>query len=658
MFRSERMSHTSILFLKSDTESALQVLDSHGTFHLQLKEVESRGSDYADKIYELLNNARDMANKASTLIGTIPIPIEPVKAPVDAADWPSFISKVEAQLSSVGEKVNALDSSVQEEDRIKQILEIWGKVVSSAGKVDLSLINAFKRFKIKILYNDAVPETRLDGRLPDSSVAVTVSDTPSIVIVAFLPADEDKVSRAAEELGYKTIEQYKGMPSNLSDLPAYLQDLKGQLEALTKKNDESRKALAEEWPWLSYINATLTDAYSVLSIKEKATVEGRWVLLEGYVPTKLEPKLSSELFTILNGRVIMFAYEEHSSDKVPTTYSYPKYFKWFESITNLYGWPSYKEINPTPLLAFTFPIFFGLMFGDIGQGIIFAVLGFFIYKYTKSYRKVGLLFAVCGVFGAVIGGVAYGDTFGKSLAEFTGGLITYSGYFSINGGTTIGNLFRLSIYIGVAQMLVGMIFGMVDGIWQKKKAEILLVRVPKLLIYIDLVYMAIVIMLTKTINFGALTTPILLLLPPIFALLLADPLYLMYEKGRKAGMSHLGESGIDVFETLLMYVSNTVSYLRIFALLAAHVELMAAFYLLGSIIAGPNPTLVGSVAVWALAIAGNILVILLEGLIVFAQSLRLHFYEWFSKFYSGSGVRFSPFKLSLGVPIVRSKKNE
>lgn len=659
MFRPERMSHTSILFLKSDTENVLQVIDNHGSFHLQLKEIESRSSENADKVYELLNTARDLANKTVALLGTAPAVTAHQQRPVEAADWSSFISNVSAQLSTVAEKVNSLESSVQDEEKTKQRLEIWGKVVSgAANNVDLSLINAFRKFKIKIFYSDVNPQSKLSGKLPESSVAVTVSDTPSIVIAAYLPADEEKVSRAAEEVGYKPIEQFKGMPADLSELPAYLESLKSHVDELDRKNAEAKKALAEEWPCLSYVNSALSDAYSVLSLKEKATVEGRWVLLEGYVPTKLEPQLSSELFSVLNGRLIMFAYEEHSSEKVPTTYNYPKFFKWFESITNLYGWPSYSEINPTPLLAITFPIFFGLMFGDIGQGIVFSVLGFFIYKYTKSYRKVGLLFCICGIFGAVIGGVAYGEIFGKSLVEISNGLITYRGYYSINGGATIGNLFRLSIYIGIAQLLVGMSFGIVDQIWQKHKEEVLLIRLPKLLLYLDLAYMVLVILLSKTINFTVLATPLYLLFVPVIFLLLADPLYVMYTKGRKAGVSHFGESGIDVFETLLMYVSNTVSYLRIFAMVAAHVELTAVFYVLGTLVAGPNPTIVGDILLWTLIVAGNVVVILLEGLIVFAQDLRLHFYEWFSKFYGGNGVRFSPFKLSIGVPVVQSKKTE
>jgi V/A-type H+-transporting ATPase subunit I len=652
------MSHASILFLKSESESVMQVLNEHGSFHLELKEVEPRSSEYADKIYELLNNAKDLSSKTDSLLGAEafssvnPLPY----TPLDTPDWPSFIKTVDEQLSPYSIFVNDLDSKVQEETKTKEQLEIWEKVVAGAqSKVDLHLLNAFQKYRIKILFNDLVPQSKLAERIPATSVVVDVSATPSIAIVAYLPSDEEKIQHAAEDLGYRTVEPMKNMPQDFSGLPDFLKGLRENLTKMSELNQSAKKSLAEKRSWLSYMSTTLCDAYSVLSLKEKAALEKNWGLLEGYVPTRVEKILSTDLTSRLNGRVIMFAkdVQSSSSPKVPTTYRYPKFFKWFESITNLYGWPAYNEINPTFILAITFPIFFGLMFGDVGHGLIFAALGYFIYKYMKGYQTVGLLFCICGIFGAVIGGIAYGEAFGLSFSELTGGLITYSGNLSINGGATIGNLFRLSIYIGIAQMLLGMSITLINGFWQRKKEEVLLVRLPKILLYLILVYIFLTVLWTKTINFSVLTPPLLLLIAPAIFLLVAKPAYITMKYSRKEGISHFGESGIDVFETLLMYVSNTVSYLRIFAMVAAHVELTLVFYVIGELIFKGVGGPAGLALQWSMIILGNALVIALEGLIVFAQDLRLHFYEWFSKFYDDGGVRFNPFRLTLGVPIIK-----
>jgi V/A-type H+-transporting ATPase subunit I len=104
--------------------------------------------------------------------------------------------------------------------------------------------------------------------------------------------------------------------------------------------------------------------------------------------------------------------------------------------------------------------------------------------------------------------------------------------------------------------------------------------------------------------------------------------------------------GFETFDTFIRFISNTVSYLRIFAMVVAHTMLSMVFYILGDMVGG------GVMGI-ALAVLGNVFVVLLEGIIVLAQDLRLHFYEWFSKFYEDGGVRFSPFKLNNEIPIIK-----
>jgi V/A-type H+-transporting ATPase subunit I len=114
----------------------------------------------------------------------------------------------------------------------------------------------------------------------------------------------------------------------------------------------------------------------------------------------------------------------------------------------------------------------------------------------------------------------------------------------------------------------------------------------------------------------------------------------------------LGEMFFEIFETMISFISNTVSYLRIFAMVVAHIMLTTVFYSLAEITYGGS---LGFVLSPLLIVVGNVFVVLLEGILVLAQDLRLHFYEWFSKFYNDGGVRFSPFRLAVGVPIQVSK---
>ncbi|MDI9644661.1 MAG: V-type ATPase 116kDa subunit family protein, partial [Candidatus Verstraetearchaeota archaeon] len=134
---------------------------------------------------------------------------------------------------------------------------------------------------------------------------------------------------------------------------------------------------------------------------------------------------------------------------------------------------------------------------------------------------------------------------------------------------------------------------------------------------------------------------------PAMFLFLAEPIYEILKHGKK-GVGKLGGMFFELFETMISFISNTVSYLRIFAMVVAHIMLTSVFYSLAEITSGGS---MGMILSPLLIVAGNVFVVLLEGILVLAQDLRLHFYEWFSKFYNDSGMRFAPFRLAVGVPI-------
>jgi vacuolar-type H+-ATPase subunit I/STV1 len=134
--------------------------------------------------------------------------------------------------------------------------------------------------------------------------------------------------------------------------------------------------------------------------------------------------------------------------------------------------------------------------------------------------------------------------------------------------------------------------------------------------------------------------PIYLILAPVLFLLLASPIYAMVKHGRREGLGHLGEMGFDLFETAIAFTSNTVSYLRIFAMVIAHIELMAVFYSLAAMTAGAQ---FGFSSRGFSSWAGNIFVVLLEGILALAQDLRLHSMSGSASSTRTAGYRFSPF---------------
>jgi V/A-type H+-transporting ATPase subunit I len=205
-----------------------------------------------------------------------------------------------------------------------------------------------------------------------------------------------------------------------------------------------------------------------------------------------------------------------------------------------------------------------------------------------------------------------------------------------------------SLFVGVIQIISGIVLEMTNFALKHQYSEALLTSAPKIAFYVGGVYL----IAAYQLNFGAwFSGPILWPLLSFIVLVVGKPLYL---KAAKPAMPHGGEhaeqdtlsgrlfEGGDLVTRLL---SNTISYSRILALLMAHWALLLVTYTVAGLV---NPAGATSVLTFALSgvviVFGNIFVLALEGLIVFIHTLRLHFYEWFSKFYTGTGVEFHPFK--------------
>ncbi|MDD1764603.1 MAG: hypothetical protein LUQ46_01140 [Candidatus Methanomethyliaceae archaeon] len=639
MLRPERMSKTTLIFLKSDSESVMDTLNDQGAFHLSLKEVEGQ-TDLSDRVQNLLNRLREVINKSDALIGPRP-PVQPPRQEatiIKAMDWPSFINAVEGEISSYEQEVKKLETELQAEAKVKPLFELWKiYLTSSSGVMSLGYLSSLKRLSTVILYTQNKAPLKLDGALPTPSLHFQIASEPYMYVALCSREDREKLVRAAENIGYIQLTPLEGVPQDYSVLPDFLRSYEESLVRSAGINAERKRSLESLRPRFLYLISTLSDAYSVLSIKERSSLENRWAILEGYIPSKIANPLVEELTNKLDKRMISFLKEEHSSPKVPVTYRYPKFMRLFESITNLYGVPSYNEINPTPILAISFPLFFGLMFGDLGHGILLAVLGLILYKYTQSMKKIGMVLVVCGIFGAIVGGVLYGEAFGRHIG--------YQTIFS--PAEDLMSVFKFALYIGVAQISLGMIISIGNNLIQKKKEDALFVNLPKLIMYLIFIYLVFGYGINLNVWFAG---PIFLLFVPIIFLMIGKPFYTVVKHGRREGMSVLGEMSFEVFDSMIRFVSNTVSYLRVFAMVMAHIQLSLVFYSLAGIASGGQ---FGFIFSWLLIAMGNLFVVLFESIIALAQDLRLHFYEWFSKFYEDSGVRYAPFKLSLGVPILK-----
>ena len=306
----------------------------------------------------------------------------------------------------------------------------------------------------------------------------------------------------------------------------------------------------------------------------------------------------------------------------PTHLKNNKIFRPFESLVEMYGLPNYTELDPTVFVAITAFLMFGFMFGDVGHGFIFLLVGL-ILKIKKS--SLGPILSAGGV-ASMIFGVLYGSVFGNE--EIIPQIL-------IRPMDNIQTMLMAGIAIGAILTITAMILNVVNGIRNGDKAKIFLDSngVAGIVFYITiLVGIVYFVLKGEWIITGAIL--LLLIVVPLILIFMKDQLSRWIFKKKMVRPTPFVEKFFEMFEMLLAFVSNTISFVRLAAFAINHVGLCMAVYILAEMV-GQNGSLI-------VTIIGNGIVIVLEGLIVAIQVLRLEYYELFSRFYSGDGKEYEP----------------
>ncbi|OUJ19135.1 Archaeal/vacuolar-type H+-ATPase subunit I [Methanonatronarchaeum thermophilum] len=386
--------------------------------------------------------------------------------------------------------------------------------------------------------------------------------------------------------------------------------------------------------------------------QEKMGESTRVSIVEGWIPKEKSRELKEIVGKITNGIALTEIREPTENDDVPVELDNPSYFKGFELLTSTYALPKYNEVDPTAVMALFLPLLFGVMFGDVGHGLIVFLAGLLLLKVAKgAIKDLAVVMLPLGFF-AMIFGFIYGkfmgltpsgqvDMFGFALTPADHALFLYP----IDEPITF---LVIALTFGIIHMTVGM--GL--DIFNKLKHSVRATVIPISKIWILLGAAGLV--ATSILEYGmdpmAWNIPLFLavLIPPVILLALGELIAeIGHFNGPKEAVTLLGEGAFEAFHGVLSFVSNTISYSRLFALSLVHIGLFLALVEVAEVftsLAGGGA--VGVAIGWILFYSIATLVILaLDGIIVFLHSLRLHYYEWFEKFYSGGSRRFIPFKL-------------
>lgn len=439
-----------------------------------------------------------------------------------------------------------------------------------------------------------------------------------------LPAAVETPEHAIEEL---KVQQEK--------TEAQLAVLDEEIETYFTREYQNALSAAKELERLSLIAET----------KKYAARYGDNFILTGWVPESETKELFAQLDPIPSVEYTTEKAESLLRNSPPVKLKNPKVFKPFEFFVNLYGLPSYNEVDPTPLVAITYIVLFGIMFGDVGQGLVLSAVGYLMWRLKKM--QLGRILVPCGISAAVFG-VIFGSVFGfeHALDPMYRALGFAEKPIEVTASATMNTIIFSAVGIGCALVVVAMLINIYSCIKQKNAGSALfgpngaaglifygsvIVFAVQMLMNISLVPSAVLIALIC----GALV--ILFISEPLIKLVNREPDW----KPEKP-VEFIMQSFFELFETVLSYVTNTMSFLRVGAFVLVHAGMMMVVFTLAEMSSGAGYALI--------VVIGNIIVMGMEGLLVGIQVLRLEFYEIFSRFFKGDGRPFRAAREAASLP--------
>jgi len=329
--------------------------------------------------------------------------------------------------------------------------------------------------------------------------------------------------------------------------------------------------------------------------------------------------------------------QEDAHKTPPTKLKNPKLFKPFEMYTKMYGLPAYGEMDPTWFIAITYSFIFGAMFGDAGQGLVLLIGGYLLYRF-KHIDLAGII-SCAGIFSTFFG-FMFGSVFGFEDIIEPVWLRPMDAMMNMPFIGKLNTVFIIAIGFGMGIILLCMIFNIMNSLKAKDTEKVWFdTNSVAGLVFYGSAVIVIALFMTGHKLPGGIVLCIMFILP-LLVMFLKEPLTNLVEKKPAAFEGGVGmfivQGFFEMFEVLLSYFSNTLSFVRIGAYAVSHAAMMQVVLMLaGAENGSPN---------WVVIVLGNIFVCGLEGLIVGIQVLRLEYYEMFSRFYKGSGRKFEPFR--------------
>ncbi len=587
------------------------------------------------------------------------------------------VSSVVEAVEKVVARLSELQSPTSETAKLIEALRLY-----SFLDVDLRKLASGKRIRAKLFHVDVEKYQLIVESVRGEPVLLLglegVEKNTVLAAIIYPPKLEQRVRELLRSVKAQVLE----LPEGFTPIPSKL--LREIEEEAKRLPEEARKHL----PVLLEAVKKLEAVIEILKVLEATTITKYMAFIKGFIEAEKAGELLERLERVVGKGFAVYSRRELShgeATRVPTAFKYPKPLQPIAELIETYGHPGPLELVPLALTAVTLPIIFGLMFPDLGHGLVLFLAGLFLY-YRTSMKSLGMLAAYLGA-SAMFFGFLAGEFFGADprLAGWLTGFwetvfhmpppyespvhplvpLVMGGHAELEHvGVLVMRTIFLALTLGSVLLMLAAWLGVVSGMLRRDRLE----TVESLGRALAFTGVAVIFVGAMVVggglygysSLGAILAKASFL--PIEGLsvsgaeaaiaLIADALVItgllvmfiapvVMEREEPIGMRII--SGfIELFDLLLLVIGNTASFVRIMGLMLAHSGLMFGFLILA--------VSTGNIVGWAIVYAlGNLLVLGLEALIASAHTLRLHFYEMYSKFYKGEGLLFTPAKLPAGV---------
>ena len=672
-----------VILPRSESPKAISRLTEFEWYH----KIDSAGDLVTPEIDDLLLKAQQTYQSIDDVIKGMGIPLE--VGIMEILFKGTVIKKKDYEINEIEDMVEQIDKeapsiidkpaklledaatarvSIEEYKSLKDTLEVIKKL-----KMDISGFGLMRHFFTNLFVINSADYDEIHRSLEGVTVYKYDLDNKekSAILIISDSTDSEKVLKVLRSFNSNTFKIPEGFPqipseayalaeSKIKELEAKQASIKKELGKITKKIRRDILAIHEK----------AQVAKDVLETLRKPGGTKHFAVIQGFIPKKMEAKFTDSTKQWMS--VIEDITDPKLKEEIPTLFDNKRFVRTFEVITKSQGIPKAGEPDPTPMIALMWPIFYGLMFADMGHGLLLMALGLlFKFKGQGELSRWGMLIAISGA-SAAIAGVAAGEAFGfhldhmgpfEGLLEEGGALHSVSwivGILSVAELTfeQVINILKVSLFIGIVHLVWAMALRVVRLLKEGHKMVVFTEAIPNITLYGGIVVIMMcaigsqydVMNMYSKVHTEAVPWVTMFLgdwaqvwiITRISVIIVIASMVIMMVGGVMHAKKH-PEDGADpasvIMEVLLgktvEALAHTISYARLGIMLLVHAALLLtvnnAFASLGGAESG---------AAMAMIIGGNLGIMMIEGLIVYIQSLRLHLYEFFTKWYVGGAQQF------------------